>query len=88
MLHSGCKHQRMVLSYTWTAEHRVLTRLLAHLQRLAEWCLSYCQGQDSRALSAQSAISTAHTSTKLDLDAGPAKGIQHQVSAMVAPAQQ
>ena len=77
----------MVLANTWTTDNTALIRLLVHLQRLAGWCLSYCQGQDSRALSAQSAISTAHTSTKLDLDAGPAKGIQHQVSMMAAPPQ-
>ena len=87
LLHLGCKHHSRGLARTWSGESRVLTRLLAPLQRLAEWCLSYCQDQDSLARSAQSAISTAHTSTKLDLDAGPAKGIQHQVRLMVAPAQ-
>ena len=79
----------MLRAWNRSGENRALTRLLVHLQRLAEWCLSYCQDQDSRVLRAQNAISTAHTSTKLDLDAGPAKGIQHQVRVMVAaPAQQ
>lgn len=49
------------------------------LQSLAGWCLSYCREQDSKAMALASVITTAHTSTRLDLDAGPAQGIQHQV---------
>ena len=49
------------------------------LQSLAGWCLSYCRDQDSKDLALASVITTAHTSTRLDLETGPAKGIQHQV---------
>ena len=64
------------------------------MQSLAGWCLSYCRDKDSKDMAVSSVISTAHTSTRLDLDAGPAKGIQHQVCkppchpccALIAPA--
>ena len=49
------------------------------MQSLAGWCLSYCRDKDSKDMALSSVITTAHTSTRLDLDAGPAKGIQHQV---------
>ena len=50
------------------------------LQGLAGWCLSYCRDQNIKDVASGSVITTAHTSTRLDLDAGPAKGIQHQVN--------
>jgi len=50
------------------------------LQSLAQWCLLYCRDQDNKDMALANVITTAHTSTRLDLDSGPAKGIQHQVS--------
>ena len=50
------------------------------LQSLAEWCLMYCRDQDNKDMALANVITTAHTSTRLDLESGPAKGIQHQVS--------
>lgn len=50
------------------------------LQSLAEWCLGYCQDQDAKVKAVEAVITTARTSTRLDLDAGPAKGVQHQVT--------
>ena len=50
------------------------------LQSLAQWCLLYCRDQDIKVMALANVITTAHTSTRLDLDSGLAKGIQHQVS--------
>ncbi|KAK9901703.1 hypothetical protein WJX75_009400 [Coccomyxa subellipsoidea] len=51
--------------------------LIEALQALAGWCLAYCQEQDAK--DARAALAVAPLSTRLDMDAGPTRGIQHQV---------
>ncbi|CAL8468014.1 g7552 [Coccomyxa elongata] len=51
--------------------------LIGALQRMARWCLAYCQEQDAR--DARTAAAVTPLTTRLDMDAGPPRGIQHQV---------
>ena len=44
---------------------------------MARWCLAYCQEHDAR--DARTAAAVAPLTTRLDMDAGPPRGIQHQV---------
>lgn len=46
-------------------------------QKMARWCLAYCQEQDAR--DARMAAAVTPLTTRLDMDAGPPRGIQHQV---------
>ncbi len=54
-----------------------------HIQALAGWCLAYCQEQDAK--DARAALTIAPPSTRLDMDAGPPRGIQHQVLVLPRP---